>query len=415
MLNVAVVAILLGCHQPDPPGSYLYVWAGDSAGKASDFLAVVDANPASSTYGAVITSLATGTMGGMPHHTEAEMPSDNHLLANAFAAGKTWLFDLTNPRTPAILTTFGDAAGFSHPHTFVRLADDTLLATFQYHADSTTAPPTMPMAGHDGMTMPDDRTTGGLVEMDERGTVMRSSSAVDTTVADRKIYPYSVVAIPTIDRAVSTATDMNPADSAPGNWVQFWRLSDLKLLKTVALPAGPLGTEQKWTGEPRLLPDGRNVYIHTFGCGLYLVHGVDSTTPSAQLVYTFPGESCGVPVLTAHYWIQPVPKLHGLVALDIADPLHPRQVSAITVGANDEEPHWLAIDPTGTRLVVNSAGAGTGDRLYVIGFDPESGTLTLDQRFHDPGSTKPGVAMRGKTWPHGFKGTAIPHGTVFSQ
>ena len=32
-------------------GDYLFVWAGDSAEKSSDFLAVIDAKPSSPTYG----------------------------------------------------------------------------------------------------------------------------------------------------------------------------------------------------------------------------------------------------------------------------------------------------------------------------------------------------------------------------
>lgn len=145
------------------------------------------------------------------------------------------------------------------------------------------------------------------------------------------------------------------------------------------------------------------------------MRNLDSAAPTAQLVYTFPGENCGVPVLAGHYWLQPVPKLHGLVALDVSDPEHPREVSTVVVGKNDEEPHWLAIDRTGTRLVMNSAGSGGGDRLFVINLDPATGALSLDQRFRDPGAAEPGVTMRGKQWPHGFAGTAVPHGTLFSR
>jgi hypothetical protein len=60
------------------------------------------------------------------------MPPNGHLLANGFHAGRTWLFDLTHPLEPRIITAFGDAAGYSHPHTFVRLADGNVLATYQY-------------------------------------------------------------------------------------------------------------------------------------------------------------------------------------------------------------------------------------------------------------------------------------------
>jgi hypothetical protein len=45
-------------------------------------------------------------------------------------------------------------------------------------------------------------------------------------------------------------------------------------------------------------------------------------------------------------------------------------------------------------------------------FDPQTGALTLDGHFRDPGE-RVGVSMDGKSWPHGFHGDAYPHGTVF--
>src|SRR5947207_15556189 len=108
-----------------------------------------------------------------------------------------------------------------------------------------------------------ERSTGGLVEMDERGRPFRSGSASDTAIPDQRIYPYSVLPLPALDRAVSTTTDMDEADtSATSEWVQFWRLSDLTLLRSIALPPGPRGDENRLTREPRLLPDGRSIYIH---------------------------------------------------------------------------------------------------------------------------------------------------------
>lgn len=75
----------------------------------------------------------------------------------------------------------------------------------------------------------------------------------------------------------------------------------------------------------------------------------------------------------------------------------------------------MAMDPTGRRLVVNSGGYVQGDRLFVVNFDPASGQLTLDQRFRDAGSGRPGLDLANRRWPHGFNGRASPHGVVFSQ
>ncbi|MEP6691093.1 MAG: hypothetical protein ABJD07_08040 [Gemmatimonadaceae bacterium] len=408
ILPVLCAVYLLGARAQSH--SYLFLWAGDAEGKASDFLAVIDATRSSPHYGTVVASIPTGVVGAHPHHTEPEMAANGHLLANGFHAGRTWLFDLTRPRHPTILTSFGDVAGYSHPHTFIRLANGHVLATFQYRAESNAM---VRDSGSRTMHHPAEAATGGLVEMDERGKPFRSGAASDSTIPDKYIYPYSVLPMPRWDRAIATTTDMNDGNkAATSQWVQLWRLSDLKLLRSIALQPGPRGDEHQFTGEPRLLPDGKSVYIHTFNCGLYLLRDVDRPDPTATFVTAFEGKNCGVPILTGHFWLQTVPDAHALVALDIADPEHPREVSRLDAG-EDEQPHWIALDPTGRRVVMNSSGS-KGNRLYVIDFDPRNGKLTFDDRFRDAG-TRPGISLTGKRWPHGFVGTATPHGTVFSR
>lgn len=427
MRRLLLTALLLlwcsACGESSSP-SYLFLWAGDARHEASDFLAVIDASPTSARYGAIVASIPTGTAGTHPHHTELEMPAGGHLLANGFAAGRTWLFDLTNPLSPRILTAFDDRDGFSHPHTYVRLANGHVLATFQYRS-LTTPEGSTPEAStggggtghhpaHAGAPASAERSAGGLVEMDERGTVIRSASAVDAALADTSIYPYSVLPLPAIDRAVSTTTDMNDKNlKATSEWLQFWRLSDLTLLRSSALAPGPRGDEHQFTGEPRLLADGKSIYIHTFNCGLYLLRGVESPDPAARLVHTFEGKNCGVPLRAGDFWLQTVPDAHAVVVLDIRDPEQPREVSRVSV--DDEQPHWLAMDRAGRRVVMNSGGNSAGNRLFMLDFDPATGRLTLDERFRDAGSARVGISLNGKTWPHGFSGKALPHGTVFSQ
>jgi hypothetical protein len=69
----------------------------------------------------------------------------------------------------------------------------------------------------------------------------------------------------------------------------MWRLSDLKLLRTLVLPAGPRGSEQQDPGEPHLLANGKTVLVHTFSCGLYQLEGVETDQPSARHLKTFEG------------------------------------------------------------------------------------------------------------------------------
>ena len=199
--------------QQKPSASYLYMWAGDKGHAASDFLAVIDADPASPNYGKIVASVATGAAGTHPHHTEHQMPANGHLLANGFHAGKTWLFDLNDPLQPKIIAQFGDAGGFNHPHTYIRQPNGRILTAFQYRGE---------------------HQTGGLVEMDERGKVYRSGSAADPAIADKEIFPYSVLPLPKINRAISTTTDMHgDVTKLSDQWVQVWDYNKLKLLYSV--------------------------------------------------------------------------------------------------------------------------------------------------------------------------------------
>jgi hypothetical protein len=181
MRHLCCFVLLLSCAGRGyaQSSSYLFVWAGDDAKKSSDFLAVLDADAKSPHYGQVVASVAVPGPGGMPHHTEMEMPEDGFLLANAFESGRTMLFDLRDPLHPSLKTSFGDLDGYMHPHTYVRLPNGHVLATFQYHG------------GHEPKS-----DGGGLVEFDERGHFIRSSSAMDPAAKGELIRPYSLVVVP---------------------------------------------------------------------------------------------------------------------------------------------------------------------------------------------------------------------------
>ena len=376
--------------------SYLFVWSGDDAKKGSDFLAVIDADSKSPHYGQVISSVAVPGPTGTPHHTEQEMPEGGFLLANAFESGRSILFDLREPKNPSLVTSFGDLEGYMHPHTYVRLANGHVLATFQYHG------------GHEP-----NSDGGGLVEFDERGRVVHSSSAMDPSVKDELIRPYSLVVVPGLDRVVTTNSSMHFSKESKTRTVQVWRLSDLKLLKTIVLAPGPRGSEQMMPGEPRLLADEKTVLIHTFSCGLYKIDDLASDKPSAHHLKSFDGEWCAVPLRLGHYWVQTLFSAHAIAAYDISELGNIREMSRVMLD-DKQLPHWIASDPDGRRIILNSGEYGE-HRLFMFNFDPQTGALKIDDHFRDSGSERAGVSMDGKSWPHGFQGDAYPHGTVFSR
>jgi hypothetical protein len=85
----------------------------------------------------------------------------------------------------------------------------------------------------------------------------------------------------------------------------------------------------------------------------------------------------------------------------------------VTLGPGDV-PHWIAVSPDSRRVVVT----GYGDlrhRVLLARFDPETGRLSVDERFREPDADAPGVRFDNKHWPHGGDAKGIPHGAVFSR
>jgi hypothetical protein len=383
-----------GAGQGGSSAHYLLAWAGDVAQSGNDFLAVFDADPASATYGKLLTTVVTDQKTQQVHHTEYAMPASGMLFANDHLAGRTFIFDVRDPLHTQVAGSFTDLAGYSHPHSYLRLPNGHVLASFQHGPHH-----------HDAGAL---GSAGGLVEIDDAGHVVRAASSADPAYPDALLMPYSLVVLPDLDRVLVTNSSMHERD-ASGHTFQMWRLSDLKLLKTVYFDTGGRRYGDTDPEEPRRGPDG-SVFVQTFSCGLERVTALGSDEPHSQLVHMFPGAHCGVPTIVGHYLIQSVPGIHGLVVLDIATPEQPKEVQRLIF---DElyAPHWTGWDERARRLVVTGYDE---HRLFMLSFDEAHGQLALDAAFHDTDG-RPGFSFDDRQWPHGWKGSANPHGVVFSR
>jgi hypothetical protein len=145
-----------------------------------------------------------------------------------------------NPLTPKIVTSFTDMAGYMHPHSYLRLPNGHVLATFQH--------------SHHDMIEGQMGGSGGLVEIDDQGKVIRSASSADPTFPGALLTPYSLAVLPEIDRVVSTNSSMHMDNVFSGVTYQVWRLSDLKLLKTANLDIGDNHYGHVSPEEPRIGP-----------------------------------------------------------------------------------------------------------------------------------------------------------------
>jgi hypothetical protein len=402
LVLIVVAASLAGAplfSQPSAKASrYLFVWAGDAAKEASDFLAVIDVDPRSAKYASIVTTVPVGASGTRPHHTEYEMPPGGILWANGFDAGQTFVFDVRQPTHPVLQKSFRDVGAFGHPHSYARLPNGNILATFQHR------------------TVGASTETGGLVEFDPSGNMVRTAAAAAPSI-DKGIRPYSLAVLPALDRVVTTASDMHLHERSRA--IQVWRLSDLALLQTILLPPGSRGDEQWLTAEPRVLPDGKNVLVNTFTCGLYRVNGLDKSAATVDWVYSTPWEErperrfCAVPVVVGRYWIQTSGPEHAVLTLDLSDPGKPREVSRLTLEPN-EIPHWIALEPAGDRVVITGYEA-LESRILLARIDRSSGALRLETSFKTAGADRPGVDFEREQRPDGSARRAIPHGAVFSR
>ncbi len=374
---------------------YLFVWTGDADENDSDFLAVLDVDPESSSYAEVVATVPVGVT-GMAHHTEHSMAEDGRLFANSFSAGATFIFGLTDPQHPTLISSFTNIGDYTYPHSFERMPNGNVLATFQNKGEGNAEP-------------------GGLVELTPDGELVRATDAADPVEPDLR--PYSLGLVPELDRVVTTNNDM--LSEYKNSSIQVWRLSDLTLLATLPLPPGPAGLEHFYPAEARVLSDGRRVLATTFSCGFYLLDRLDTDAPRLQLVLSYPWKvwenDCSLPVQAGDFWIQTVsvPTIQALVSIDMSDPERPREVDRLILGSQDR-PHWISLEPGGDRIVLTGYGTLEG-RILLARVDRETGELELDESFREPGAEVVGVDFRKEQWQHGATGAAVPHGAVFSR
>lgn len=397
LLILTAAAVSPRAQESKAQGHDLFAWTGDAAGKGNDFLAVIDADPSSPSYGHLITTLATDQQTQLVHHTEYTMPASGMLFANDHYAGRTFIFDVRDPLHPRTVTSFTDMDGYMHPHSFLRLPNGNVLATFQH--------------SHHEINSNSMGKSGGLVEIDDTAKVVRSASSYDPAFPNAQLSPYGLVILPDLDRVVSTNSSMHQEGLFRGVTYQVWRLSDLKLLKTEYFHVGDNRYAQVGPQEPRRGTDG-SVFVQTLSCGLERITGIASDQPHSQLVHTFPGDWCGVPTIVGHYLIEGAPNIHSLIVLDIANGAKPVEVSRL-IFPGVYRPHWTAWDAKTNRLVVTPSDP-SDSRLYLVKFDPQTGALSLDETFHDSDG-KPGFNFVDRNWPHGWKGSGLPHGAVFSR
>lgn len=394
--------LFLGASSPwqAKPSRFVYVWAGtgmpDPAAhkitRGEDMIAVIDVDASSPKYGTVVNVLPVDS-GYMPHHVELDLPAKGPLFTNDFGSDRSYLIDFSNPPEPKLAGRMDSVPGAHSAHSFARLANGHVLATVQF-GDGTI-----------------EGNPGSLAEFDSNGKLLRHTSSADKKFPGAKIRTYSLTVLPQIDRVVTTSNPMDTERTA--HVVQVWRMSDLKLLRTLALPEVKTDSAYMFPFELKTMSDGKSVLMYTYYCGFYRITDL-ADEPKIERVMAMEHPKnigCGVPIIAGKYMVVPVAYAHRYATLDISDPAHPKEVSSYSPDSTFF-PHWIARDPGSDRVIMTDQGDGP-PRVVLGHFDSKTGKLIWDEKFRDPGSSKPGLSLMNVNWPRGIRGMVMPHGVLF--
>lgn len=114
------------------PGEHekiLYIWTRDADHKDSDFLAVVDVDPESETWGTVIATAPTGSPANEAHHFGYNVDA-TRIYGGGITTNKLFVYDVeTDPREPRLIEAVDlSESGYSGPHSVYAVPGGLLIA-----------------------------------------------------------------------------------------------------------------------------------------------------------------------------------------------------------------------------------------------------------------------------------------------
>jgi selenium-binding protein 1 len=405
MTLVAASALLLGsaafaANDPDHShgpgrGRRLFVWAGDQARQAPDFLAVVDFDERSATYGKVLSTVplpGPGEAGNEPHHVglsaDGRTLATGGLLSVLKGQKEIFFFDVSNPDSPTFVSS-ADPPDSAITDEFYALAGGGFLVTM--------------MGGAEG------HHPGRVVEFDRD---LRLVAEHPAEPPDDGFNPHGISVRPEINLMVtsdficpSTTLHAVPGGLDLRGSIRVWDFRKRKILRTVTVP-NPAGTI-----DVRLIPGDEKARAYSAGMTDDTLYLIDTRKGRARGVFDFgtiakggwpqlmrmtrDGKRLFVSMNTA-----------GKIAmLDTSNPERPALLSILDLGP-DSGPHYIALTPDETRLVItdyflNEDDAGKvhaeGDhRVHVAKVGERR--LTLDRRFQLDFDT---AIATGPARPHG--------------
>jgi len=374
---------------------YLYVWAGDQARKAPDFLAVVDFDEKSPEYGRVIRTVPLpdpGSSGNEPHHvgvsSDGKVLALGGLLSVLKGQKEIFFFDLSHPASPRFIEA-ADPPLSSITDEFQPLPEGGFLVTM--------------MGGAEG------HHPGRVVEFDRNLRLVAEHPA--SPPADG-FNPHGISVRPEANLMVtsdficpSTTLHAVPGDPALRGSVRVWDYRRRSIVRTVPIP------EAGGTIDVRLIPQDPGMRAYTAGMSSDKLYLIDTAAGTAKAVFDFATIAPGG-------WPQLIRMTRdgrrlfismnqaGKVAMfDTSNPEAPKLLKVLDLGPGSG-PHYLALTNDERRLVItdyflNEDDAGKvhaeGDHKVHVARILKT-DLVLDDRFR---LDMNGAAKTGPARPHG--------------
>jgi len=406
--SATVASGLNGFGPLGPPDDTLIVWAGDQAHIAPDFIAVIDFNDRSPTYGKVLSTVpltSPGAVGNEPHHVglsaDGKTLALGGLLSVLRGQDQVFFFDVSHPRDPVFIRSDNP------PHASIAdevdaLSNGGFLATF--------------------MGSPDGANPGRLVEYDSNEHFVQAwplnppstgfdphglliNEAHNLIVTSDFICPLHTLNVSGGDEIILRGT------------VRVWNLAERSIVRTIVVgnPASPAGTI-----DVQLIPHDPLLRAFTAGMADNKLYLIDTQHGTATPVFDFS------PYAVSNYpiWPQLFRINHEgtslfitlnysgnageVVQFDITNPEHPKVLDAVNLGPGSS-PHYIRLTRDEKRLVVSDyflvedlvpggLVKAEGDHKVHV-FNVTSNSMTLDPRFNLDFNRD---ISTGPARPHGF-------------
>lgn len=275
----------LAQHGPNKPETVLYVWASDQAHKAPDFLAVVDFDQDSATYGKVIETVPLpppGNVGNEPHHchlsTDQKVLACGGLLSVLKGQNGIFFFDVSSARHPRFLLS-ARAVESSITDDFYPLPEGGFLIT---QMGSATGGAPGRVAEFDGQLHFIANHFGSMTLFQE----WPAAAPLDG------FNPHGISARPDLN-LMMTADFILPSSTLTGSAgpvlrgsVRIWDYKARKITKTVSLES-PDGGPALGTMDVKMLPGDPNGIGYTSGMFDGHIYMIDPTTGRGSAAFDF--------------------------------------------------------------------------------------------------------------------------------